>query len=659
MIDRRLTDVRHVDRMYDFPGFKSLKEWKARSDYLRRQMRLALGLWPEPARGPLSPVVTRKIERSGYSIENVYFESHPGFYVTGNLYRPSPMPSGRAFVPALLVAHGHWPEGRFVNRGPDDDSMPGLCINVALRGGIAFSYDMVGYNDSCQLEHRKFGEGERDKLALWGISLMGLQAFNSLRAADFLLSLPEVDPKRLAMTGASGGGTQTFILSALDDRIRACAPTVMVSSIMQGGCLCENAPALRVDTNNMEISALFAPKPQLLISCTGDWTSLTPEVEFPAVSRIYNLYGKQAAKRIENYHQHAGHQYNRRSREALYAWLGRIWFDRHDPEFAREHAFTVEPLDDLRIFPKGKSQAGGVDYSGLMAYLKESAKSFLSKNRPEGAEGLNRFRTEVGALMAQVLRAKQPEARDVRAGEKSWLTSESVKSSRLTLSRKGEGDLVSGILLRPKKIKGKLPLVIAVHNAGSFGVMDIVTGAPGELLDALLSKGHAVLTLDTCEATPLTGRRPRVGDLDSCYNVTSLCHRIQDILTALAWAKAQRGFSSVSLAGVNYGGAWCLLARAISNGFQRTVIDALKFKTDDDDKYFWEAFAPGIRLVGGLPAGAALSAPGALFLHNFGDAFDVSFAREAYASAKAAEKLKLEPGSVSIQAQAEWLAKGV
>jgi len=261
-------------------------------------------------------------------------------------------------------------------------------------------------------------------------------------------------------------------------------------------------------------------------------------------------------------------------------------------------------------------------------------------------------------LVAQVLRAKQPEPRDVRAVEKGWLLSDSVKTSRVWLSRKGAGDLVQGILMRPRAGKGKLPLVIAVQQFGSFGLMDMVTGAPGELADALLERGNAVLALNTCEANPLTGRRARAnGDyMDSCYNTTSLCHRVQDILTALAWAKSQRGISRVSLAGVSHAGPWCLLARAISNGFHRAAIDAVRLKTDDDETYIWNASAPGIRLCGGLPAGAALCAPGALFLHNLGEAFDVSLAREAYASARAAEKLKLEEKSVSTEALADWLA---
>ena len=153
------------------------------------------------------------------------------------------------------------------------------------------TYDMVGYNDTRQYpNHRKIFDTPRHWL--WGVSLMGLQTWNSIRALDFLSSLPDVDTKRLAMTGESGGGTQTMMLAALDERLAAVAPCVMVSHTMQGGCLCENAPGLRVDASNVEVSALFAPKPQIIVGASGDWTATTLTMEGPSVASIYNLYGK-------------------------------------------------------------------------------------------------------------------------------------------------------------------------------------------------------------------------------------------------------------------------------------------------------------------------------------------------------------------------------
>src|SRR2546430_14005818 len=106
-----------------------------------------------------------------------------------------------------------------------------------------------------------------------------LQTWNSIRALDFLESLPDVDRKRLACTGESGGGTQTFMLGAVDDRLAAQVPVVMVSHTMQGGCSCENAPGLRVEYSNMEIAAVPAPRPQILVAATGDWTTNTMEFE--------------------------------------------------------------------------------------------------------------------------------------------------------------------------------------------------------------------------------------------------------------------------------------------------------------------------------------------------------------------------------------------
>lgn len=650
-IDRRLEDIRHLDRTYGFEGFPSKSAWLARAGALRQQLRLALGLWPEPPRGPLNPVVTRRAEHAGYTVENVYFESHPGFFVTGNLYRPHPLPKERC--PALLVPHGHWKEGRLVNTSPEGDSMPGLCLNIALRGGIAFSYDMIGYNDARQLPHN-FGKEDSERLALWGISLMALQTFNSTRAVDFLLSLPEVDPARLACTGASGGGTQTFTLAAIDERIQASAPAVMVSSVMQGGCLCENAPGLRLGTNNQEIAALAAPRPQLLIACTGDWTSNTPAREFPAVQRTYRLFGKSAAARLEYYYQHAGHQYNRHSREALYAWLGKVWFGNSDPSFAKEREFEIS-VESLRVFQDQKPPPGK-DGPALVGYLKEHATAWIAQRRPSDARALKQFRYEVGSILKQVLRAEQPQARGVIAIEKRWRGS-SRDAAHLWLSRKGTGDCVHGMLMRPDKQSKKMPLAIAVHGSGAFGLMDLTNGEPGELVAALLAKGLAVLALEVFEATPFTGRRPRVANHDATYNASSLCHRVQDILTAVAWSSGSKQFSRVDLLGVGWGGDWSLLARTQASGVRKTLVTADGIKTNSDEAYLWRASAPGLLLAGGLPAAAALCAPAPLFIHDTRDTFEAQLAMAAYSAADAAANLKIQPEKATSDEQAQWLAE--
>ena len=169
-------------------------------------MLASAGLLPLPDKTPLRPSVFGEVTRDGYRVAKVYFESLPGFFVTGNLYRPI----GDGPFPAVLSPHGHWTYGRLENTALT--SGPGRAIGLARQGFVVFSYDMVGYNDSQQLPHT-FG-GRRE--SLWGLSLAGLQLWNSIRALDFLETLPDVRRDALAATGESGGGTQTFLLAAVD-----------------------------------------------------------------------------------------------------------------------------------------------------------------------------------------------------------------------------------------------------------------------------------------------------------------------------------------------------------------------------------------------------------------------------------------------------------
>jgi dienelactone hydrolase len=140
---------------------------------------------------------------------------------------------------------------------------------------------MLGYEDSKQCSHDI-------------VSSLKLQTINSIRALDFLLELPSIDKNRIGITGESGGGTQTFLLSALDSRIKVSVPAVMVSAHFFGGCQCESGMPIHkkgidYQTNNVEIAALTAPRPMLMISDGADWTQNTPKVEFPFLQKIYAL----------------------------------------------------------------------------------------------------------------------------------------------------------------------------------------------------------------------------------------------------------------------------------------------------------------------------------------------------------------------------------
>jgi dienelactone hydrolase len=328
--------------------YPTSEAWKKRADQIRQQILKGAGLEKFPEKNPLNPIMGEIRKYDGYQVQNVAFESLPGVYSTGSLYSPT---NSEGKMPGILSPHGHWSEPGDVGRYRPDAQK--RFAAMARMGAMVWAYDAVGYGQMEELgwEHQ---HPEALKLQLW----------NSIRGVDFLISMG-ADPERIAATGASGGGTQTFLLAAIDDRIAVSVPVVMVSAHFFGGCVCESGMPIHksqdFQTNNVEIAAVVAPKPLLLVSIGNDWTLNNPQVEFPHTQYIYGLFGQE--DQVENVHlPQDQHGYDDNKRIAVYPFLAKhLGLDLskalhpdgtlHEDMIVIEDQKKLYPFDEKNPFP--------------------------------------------------------------------------------------------------------------------------------------------------------------------------------------------------------------------------------------------------------------------------------------------------------------------
>ncbi len=648
--DRRCDSVRRLRQFMEFERCDSLNEWEQRAANLRSHIKTLLGLNPPPHKCPLNPNITGRVERDGYSIEKVTFESWPGFLVTGNLYRPL---GKKGPFPGIVSPHGHWGEGRLA----DDErgSVPARCINFARQGYVIFSYDMVGYVDSCQLPHGYGQELEN----LWGLSVMGVHTWNSIRAIDFVQSLPDVDAERIGVTGASGGGTQTFMLYAVDDRPKVAAPVNMISGRMQGGCICENAPLLRIEHNNIEIGALFAPKPLFMVSCTGDWTDETPFNEYPNIRSIYRLY--DADNHLDTTYVDAGHNYNRESREAVYTWFMKWLMGKPDAGHVSEEPYNLEPDEVLRIFPNGLEGHPFADVTAekFTAGRIAEMQTWLDSLDCNSEFGLAGYRKLIGEQWPNMMGGEVPDRHDLHIDRRSRAKYDGYQVNHLILGRKGKGDRVPATLFIPTRVSEPSPATIIVHPDGKRALADIENGQPRQLVQKLLEQGHRVLGLDTF----LTGEyhsplakteRNRDESLFTAYNYTDTACRVQDILTAVAYLFSRTDVSEVNIVGLETSGVDVALAKPLAPQVSRIAVDLAGLDLSQNDAWLKHYFVPCLRRLGDIRSALILSAPAPCLVQR---AKGVSRERidDAYASAGAENNLTWSEDAWDDSSLAEWL----
>ena len=319
--------------------YNDLGEWEKRKQLLKPCLLAALQLSPLPVSPGSKPIVTPKRKMNGYTVENIAIEILPGLYVNGSLYKPAKY-KGR--IPVILNPDGHWEKQRY---RPDCQYRSAA---LAKMGAMTFSYDLFAWGESLL----QFKEADHRRSLSMTIQVLG-----SIRILDYLLSLKDADTSRVAMTGGSGAGSHTVLLTAIDDRIKASAPVVSLSSYFYGGCPCESGMPVHAcggRTDNVEIAAMAAPRPQLIVSDGGDWTDRMPEHDFPYLQKMYGWYDKKEL--VQNVHlPDEKHDFGINKRIAVYNFMAKyLGLDIKAIQDASGHidesAITIEDERAMYVF---------------------------------------------------------------------------------------------------------------------------------------------------------------------------------------------------------------------------------------------------------------------------------------------------------------------
>jgi hypothetical protein len=626
LADHRLGELKDLNGYFPFSVPATVSAWETRANLVRERILVSQGLWPLPEKTPLNPVIHGKMSFGDYSVEKVYFESFPGFYVTGNLYRPIGR-SGR--LPGILCPHGHWADGRFVdNKRIREEIVAGAerfenggrsvlqsrCVQLARMGCVVFHYDMVGYADSVQISYElahRFAKQrpEMNRSSGWGLfspqaeshlqSVMGLQTWNSIRSLDFLETLPEVDPSRLAVTGASGGGTQTFILGAIDPRPAVAFPAVMVCTAMQGGCTCENSTLLRVGVGNVEIAGLFAPKPMGL-SGANDWTVEMTSKGFPELQSLYGMMQKKENVMLKALN-HFGHNYNYVSRSAMYHWFNKhLYLGVAEPII--EEDYSRLSREDLTVWGEGHPvpKSGDGFERHLLEYWHEDSQDQIMK----AAESSETFAAVAGPAVRAVVGRTFDDA-----GTVEWVNNNKVdRGDYLEMSgllkNQTYQESVPVVFLYPKEWNGTSVLWLDPEGKDALYGDD---GQPVAEVKRMLSSGVTVVGVDLLfqgessssgeilESTRRVANPREAAPFTFGYNSSVFAKRVHDVLTTVKFMKTHDEQSKVigvvALAGA---GHWATTARSVlGDTVDRYAIDTEGFRFGEVDRLHDVNFLPG------------------------------------------------------------------
>ncbi len=309
--------------------YQDAQQWEARRATLRREVRerLEIDAFLDSCVKDAKPILSKIRKHDGYTTQNICIELTPGQHVFGTIYASRK----KGKKPLIVCPDGHWP-----SRYRDDEQQ--RLATLARMGAICVDFDLYGYSQSAA----EVGDHHSARAHIF-------QAACGLKLLDYMLTNREdIDHQRVAANGGSGGGTHTVLLALLDDRITASAPVVHVASHFDGGCPCESGMPVQLaggGTCEAELAAIIAPKPLLLVSDGGDWTSSNPTLEFPFIQRIFGFY--DAKDCVRNIHlPDERHDFGPNKRQAVYDFFADVFA--LDRSMIDESKVTIEPKEVMQ-----------------------------------------------------------------------------------------------------------------------------------------------------------------------------------------------------------------------------------------------------------------------------------------------------------------------
>lgn len=467
---------------------KTLPEWEQYQARVKATYARMLGPWPDKT--PLNAAVTQTSLHDGYKIENILFESRPKFYVTASLYLPQPLSPGQR-LPAILYCSGHTDDGY---RGYQT-----TIVNLVKKGFIVFAFDPVGQGERLQYPNPASGKSTLNgptaehasagtQALITGDTLTGSMVWDGIRAVDYLVSRPEVDPARLGITGRSGGGTQSSMIAAADDRIYAAAPedyltnfTRLLQSIGPQDAEQNLWQPIANHFDHADFLIIRAPKPALMITTSNDIFNIQGSLDTAAeIRRCYLAYGKtENFIRIED---DAPHVSTVKNREAMYAFFQTYL---QNPGDAADQKISSPAKAELQVTPCGQT------------ILLPESESLFTLNRRRAAEQESRLQTS-RADLDRHLATVAVEAKRLSGYRDPGETPQSVLTGRILRGDyviekyfvKGEGDYVIPYLLFcPQTANSKALLYL--HPDGKAA-----EAAPGGEIEYFVRQGYTVLAPD-------------------------------------------------------------------------------------------------------------------------------------------------------------------